>query len=127
MYAPKQPEFLERIAQMTGFTPAFKDQDHKQYAPSCQDGRLYQVRMACPYVSTLMAYDTVKQDWTFHSGPPCDKKANFNALFMGHLPPEVSTELSTFPPVIFEDTHANIAHGPFKREQTLGPSKNKKQ
>ena len=64
-----------------------------------------------------MAYDSVKRDWIFHPGPPCDIRANFNAVFMGHLPQDVSKELSTFPTEIFQDKHSNVEHGPFKRQE----------
>ncbi len=117
MHYPEEPELLKRIGETTGVKLNFKDPVHKNYAASYQDGRLYQVRITCPYVTTLMAYDTVKQDWTFHSGPPCDMKAYFNAIFMGHLPPEVSKELSVFPTVIFKDNHPNVEHGPFKKKE----------
>ncbi len=113
-HTPPQPAFFEKIADITGFKPQYFDQDRKNFAASHQDGRLYQVRIVCPYVSMLMSYDTVKRDWSFHPGPPCDIRDCYNTIYMGHVPQELSAELQGFPTVIFQDKHPNEKHGPFK-------------
>ncbi len=92
--------------------------DRMRFVTSRQSGILHVIERVVPYITEMWSFDPIKNVWRSLPGPPCEFM--YDSVDIQQVPANLLPELVENPPVIFDDKHDNIKHGPFHPDK---PSK----